>query len=223
MKFEASPEKIYSQSFAKVRRDADLSRHSRCHADVAVRIIHACGMVDIGPELEFTDDFAGVACEALLRKAPIHCDGQMTAAGIIRKALPRQNEIVVTVNCPESAAAAAERNTTRSAAAVDAWLPTLAGSVVAIGNAPTALFRLLELVDAGGPAPAAVIGFPVGFVGAAESKRELLARRRRFEYVTLPGTRGGSAMASAALNALAASIGGPRAVAGGSSTSALVQ
>ena len=223
MKFEASPERIYSQSFAKVRRDADLSRHSQCHADVAVRIIHACGMVDIGPELEFTDDFAVVACEALLRRAPIHCDGQMTAAGIIRTALPRQNELVVTVNRPETASAAAERKTTKSAAAVDAWLPTLAGSVVAIGNAPTALFRLLELVDSGVPAPAAVIGFPVGFVGAAESKQELLAKRRRFEYVTLPGTRGGSAMASAALNALAASISNPPTVACGSSTRAPVQ
>ena len=203
MIYERRPERIYRLSFSRVRQEADLGRFSKEQADVAVRVIHACGMAAIGSELEFSDGFASAGRKALLRGAPIHCDGNMTAAGIVRDALPARNRIVVSVNSGETAKLAAELETTRSAAAVDTWRPELEGSVVAIGNAPTALFRLLEIVDGGGPCPALVIGFPVGFVGAAESKAELAARQRRFEFLTLPGTKGGSAMAAAAVNAIA--------------------
>ena len=203
MIYERRPERIYRLSFSRVRQEADLRRFTDDQADVAIRVIHACGMAAIGSELEFSDGFETAGREALLRGAPIHCDGNMTAAGIVRDALPARNRVVVSVNSGETAKLAAELETTRSAAAVDTWRPELEGSIVAIGNAPTALFRLLEIVDGGGPCPALVIGFPVGFVGAAESKAELAARRRRFEFLTLPGTKGGSAMAAAAVNAIA--------------------
>ncbi len=207
MNYERKPAQIYRLSFSRVRQEADLSRYTRSQADVAVRIIHACGMVGLGTELEFSGGFETAGRDALLRGAPIHCDGKMTAAGIIRRSLPAQNRIVVTVDSHETAELANKLETTKSAAAVDAWTSELEGSVVAIGNAPTALFRLLEIVDGGGPSPALVIGFPVGFVGAAESKAALAARRRRFEYITLPGTKGGSAMAAAAVNAIALACG----------------
>lgn len=203
MIYEKRPERIYRLSFSRVRQEADLGRFTKDQADVAVRVIHACGMTAIGSELEFSDGFESAGREALLRGAPIHCDGNMTAAGIVRDALPVRNRVIVSINSTETFRLAAEMGTTRSAAAVDTWLPELEGSVVAIGNAPTALFRLLEIVDGGGPCPSLVIGFPVGFVGATESKAELAARRRRFEFLTLPGTKGGSAMAAATVNAIA--------------------
>ena len=203
MIYEKRPEQIYRLSFSRVRQEADLGRFTRNQADVAVRVIHACGMASVGSELEFSDGFESAGREALLRGAPILCDGNMTAAGIVRDTLPVRNQVIVSVHNPATSRLAAEMETTRSAAAVDTWRPDLEGSVVAIGNAPTALFRLLEIVDGGGPCPALVIGFPVGFVGAAESKAELAARRRRFEFLTLPGTKGGSAMAAAAVNAIA--------------------
>ncbi len=203
MNYEKLPERIYEMSFAQVRQEADLGRFTRNQEEIAVRVIHACGMVDIASQLAFSPGFDQAGRDALMRGAPIHCDGRMTAAGIIRRALPADNRIVVSVDSPEAEERAREQGTTRSAAAVDEWMPELDGSVVVIGNAPTALYRLLEIVDAGGPAPALVIGFPVGFVGAAESKTELMGKRRGFEYLTLPGRRGGSAMAAAAVNAIA--------------------
>lgn len=203
MIYEKRPEQIYRLSFSRVRQEADLGRFTDEQADVAIRVIHACGMAAIGSELEFSDGFESAGREALLRGAPILCDGNMTAAGIVRDSLPVRNRVIVSVHNPVTFRLATEMETTRSAAAVDTWRPELEGSVVAIGNAPTALFRLLEIVDGGGPCPALVIGFPVGFVGAAESKAELAAGRRRFEFITLPGTKGGSAMAAAAVNAIA--------------------
>ena len=203
MNYEKRPERIYEMSFAQVRQEADLDRFTRDQEEIAIRVVHACGMVDIASQLVFSPRFDHAGRDALMRGAPIHCDGKMTAAGIIRRLLPAGNRIVVSVDSPEAAERARKQGTTRSAAAVDEWLPQLDGSIAVIGNAPTALYRLLEIADAGGPAPALVIGFPVGFVGAAESKTELMGKRRGFEYLTLPGRQGGSAMAAAAVNAIA--------------------
>jgi precorrin-8X/cobalt-precorrin-8 methylmutase len=194
---------IYAQSFATIRAEADLSGLSSDEARVAVRIIHACGMVDVARDLRLHPDFAAAARSALLAGRPILCDAKMVAHGITRARLPAGNDVVCTLDAPEVPALAARIGTTRSAAALDLWGPErMAGAVVAIGNAPTALFRLLELLDAGAPRPAAVIGVPVGFVGAAESK-EALAADGRVPYLIVRGRRGGSAMAAAAVNALA--------------------
>ena len=195
-------EAIYQQSFATIRAEADLSGLSEIEARVAVRMIHACGMVDLAGDLRFSAGFAEAARDALRAGAPILCDANMIASGITRTRLPADNEIVCTLDVPEVRDLAKRMETTRSAAAVDLWRDRLAGAVVAIGNAPTALFRLLELLDEGAPAPAAVIGVPVGFVGAAESK-EALAARADLPHVIVSGRRGGSAMATAAVNALA--------------------
>jgi precorrin-8X/cobalt-precorrin-8 methylmutase len=193
---------IYAQSFATIRNEADLSGLTEAESRIAVRIIHACGMVDIVRDLRFSPGFAEAARAALLAGAPILCDAQMVAHGITRARLPAGNDVICTLHDPETPALARRIGNTRSAAALDLWGARLAGAVVAIGNAPTALFRLLELLDGGAPAPAAVIGMPVGFVGAAESKAALLADRRVPCLVVL-GRRGGSAMAAAAVNALA--------------------
>ncbi len=193
---------IYRESFATVRREADLAGLSEIEARVAVRMIHACGMVDLPGDLRFSPGFAEAARAALRAGAPILCDANMIASGITRARLPADNEIVCTLGAPEVAERARRQATTRSAAAVDLWRDRLAGAVVAIGNAPTALFRLLELLDGGAPMPAAVIGVPVGFVGAAESK-QALADRAAPPHLIVSGRRGGSAMATAAVNALA--------------------
>ena len=193
---------IYQLSFATIRAEADLARFSPEEARVAVRIIHACGMVEITADLQFGPGFAVAARTALLRGAPILCDSRMVAQGITRARLPAGNEVVCTLDAPDTPALAARIGNTRSAAALHFWGGRLAGAVVAIGNAPTALFHLLELLDAGAPLPAAVIGMPVGFVGAAESK-EALAADGRVPFVVVRGRRGGSAMAVAAVNAVA--------------------
>lgn len=201
------PAAIYAQSFATVRAEARLDRFPPGMEAVAVRLIHACGMVDVADRLAFSPGAAEAGRAALAGGAPVFCDCQMVAAGIIARALPADNAVVVTLGDPRLPDMARDASTTRSAAAVDLWDDRLAGAVVAIGNAPTALFRLLERLDAGAPRPAVILGFPVGFVGAAESKAELAADPRGADFVALRGRRGGSAMASAAVNALAIGTG----------------
>jgi precorrin-8X/cobalt-precorrin-8 methylmutase len=193
---------IYRRSFAIIRREADLSRFTPDEARVAVRIIHACGMVEIAADLVFSPDFTAAARAALLAGKPVFCDSKMVTNGITRARLPAGNDIICTLEAPGIAGLAAELGTTRSAAALDFWLDRLDGALVVFGNAPTALFRLLELIDGGAPKPAAVIGMPVGFVGAAESK-EALAARGGLPFLIVKGRKGGSAMAVAAVNALA--------------------
>ena len=193
---------IYRHSFATIRAEADLSGLDAAQSRIAVRVIHACGMVEIAAALRFTPGFATAARTALLRGAPILCDSKMVAHGITRARLPADNQIICTLDAPESPGLADRLGTTRSAAALELWGERLAGAVVAIGNAPTALFHLLDLLDAGSPLPAAIIGMPVGFVGAAESKQALLHDGRVPAMVVL-GRQGGSAMAVAAVNALA--------------------
>lgn len=193
---------IYERSFATIRAEADLSRFSAEEARVAVRVIHACGVVGITEDLQFSAGFTAAARAALLAGAPILCDAKMVAHGITRARLPAGNEVVCTLDAAETPGIAARIGNTRSAAALELWGPRLGGALVAIGNAPTALFHLLDLLDAGAPPPAAVIGMPVGFVGAVESK-QALADYGRVPFATVHGRRGGSAMAVAAVNALA--------------------
>ncbi len=193
---------IYAQSFATIRAEADLSRFTPEQARVAVRVIHACGVVGITEDLEFSPDFAAAARAALLAGRPVLCDSKMVAHGITRARLPAGNAVLCTLDAPETPGIAARIGNTRSAAALELWRPHLGGALVAIGNAPTALFHLLDLLDAGAPHPAAIIGMPVGFVGAAESK-QALAGDARVPFATVHGRRGGSAMAVAAVNALA--------------------
>jgi precorrin-8X/cobalt-precorrin-8 methylmutase len=193
---------IYRRSFTIIRAEANLERFSPAEARVAVRVIHACGMVDVADSLFFDPDFTRATRAALRAGKPVLCDSEMVARGVTRARLPAANDIVCTLRDPGTPALAAKLGTTRSAAALDLWRDRMAGAVVAIGNAPTALFRLLELLDAGAPPPAAVIGMPVGFVGAAESK-QALREFGRVPFVTISGRRGGSAMAAAAVNALA--------------------
>jgi precorrin-8X/cobalt-precorrin-8 methylmutase len=193
---------IYRQSFGIIRAEAELGRFTPAEERVAVRIIHACGMVEIARDIVMSPTFADNARWALLAGAPILCDSKMVANGITRTRLPARNDVVCTLDDPAVPRLAAKLGNTRSAAALDLWRDRLAGSVVAIGNAPTALFRLLEMLDAGAPPPAAVIGLPVGFVGALESK-EALAADGRVPFLIVRGRKGGSAMAVAAVNALA--------------------
>jgi len=193
---------IYRNSFAIIRAEADLSRFKENEEKVAVRIIHACGMTDIAGDIVMSPTFAASARTALLRGAPILCDAKMVAHGITRNRLPRDNRVMCTLDDPAVAGLAADAGNTRSAAALELWRPYLEGAVVAIGNAPTALFRLLDMLDEGAPLPAAIIGVPVGFVGAAESK-EALGLQTRVPFLVVRGRRGGSAMAVAAINALA--------------------
>jgi precorrin-8X/cobalt-precorrin-8 methylmutase len=203
MEYLRDPDEIYRRSFATIRAEAALDRFAPDLAAVALRVAHACGMADVAGALLASADVVRAARAALAAGAPVLCDGAMVAHGIQRRHLPAGNEVVCLVDTPEAAKRAATLRSTRSAASVDLWGARLAGAVVAIGNAPTALFRLLENVDLGGPRPAAVFAFPVGFVGAAESKADLVANPRGLPFVTLPGRRGGSAMAAAAINALA--------------------
>lgn len=193
---------IYRRSFAIIRAEADLSRFSGTSERVAVRMIHACGMTDLPGNIELSPDFAEAAEVAIKRGAPILCDAKMVANGITRARLPANNEVICTLDDPRVPALAAELGNTRSAAAMELWRERLDGALVVFGNAPTALFRLLEMLDEGAPKPAAVIGIPVGFIGAAESK-EALAKDGRVPYLVVHGRRGGSAMAAAAVNALA--------------------
>jgi len=192
---------IYARSFAIIRAEADLARFSKLEERVAVRVIHACGMVEITRDIIFSSQFTARGIEALRAGAPILCDARMVADGVTRARLPMDNEVICTLADPRVAGLAQELGTTRTAAALELWRDKLAGSVVVIGNAPTALFRLLELIDAGAPRPAVIIGMPVGFVGAAESK-EALAARTDLDWAIVRGRKGGSAMAAAAVNAL---------------------
>lgn len=196
---------IYARSFAMIRAESDLARWSGAAERVVVRMIHACGMTDLPRDVEMSDRFAAAGEAALKAGAPILCDVRMVADGVTRARLPAGNEVICTLGDPRVPGLAAEMGTTRSAAAMELWRERLPGSVVAVGNAPTALFRLLELLDEGVAPPAAVIGIPVGFVGAAESK-EALARDGRVPFVVVHGRRGGSAMTAAAVNALANEI-----------------
>ncbi|SEF37345.1 precorrin-8X methylmutase [Amycolatopsis pretoriensis] len=193
---------IYRHSFATIREEADLAILPDDVAGLAVRMIHACGMVDLVDDLRYTLDVVESGRAALEAGAPILCDAQMIASGITRRRLPAGNEVICTLSDPSVPGLAERMGTTRSAAALELWRDKLPGSVVAIGNAPTALFRLLEILDEGVGAPAAVIGVPVGFVGAVESKVEL-AKQAPAPYLVVHGRRGGSAMAVAAINALA--------------------
>ncbi len=194
---------IYRQSFATIRAEADLARFPADVARVVVRLIHTCGQVDLTEHVAYTDDVVARTHAALAAGAPILCDASMVAAGITRSRLPADNEVVPLVSDARAADLALQLGSTRSAAGVDLWADRLDGAVLAIGNAPTALFRLLELVDQGAPTPAAVLGGPVGFVGSAQSKDELIARPRGMSYLVVTGRRGGSAMAAAAVNAIA--------------------
>lgn len=196
------PEAIYRESFAIIRREADLSRFPKDIANIATRLIHACGMTDIADELAYTPDVAERSFAALSSGATILCDSAMVAAGIMRARLPRANDIRCMLDDPQIVEVRKSLATTRSAAAVELWRPHLDDAIVAIGNAPTALFRLLEILCEQRSKPAAILAFPVGFVGAAESKQALIDEDSGVPYLTLRGRRGGSALAAAAVNAL---------------------
>jgi precorrin-8X/cobalt-precorrin-8 methylmutase len=196
------PDAIYRESFARIRSEADLARLPSDLADVAVRLIHACGMTDIVDDLAFTTDIVQEVRAALTAGASILCDSAMVAAGIMRARLPSTNDVICTLADPRVPDLAKSLGTTRSAAAVELWAARLDGAVIAIGNAPTALFHLLERLREGGPQPAAILAFPVGFVGAVESKQALIDAPLNIPYLTLKGRRGGSALAAAAVNAL---------------------
>ena len=195
---------IYRRSFAIIRAEAELSRFTVEEERVAVRIIHASGMVEVASDIAFSPGAVLAGIRALETGAPILCDAKMVSNGVTRARLPADNQVICTLDDPSVAALAAKMDTTRTAAAMELWRDRLGGAVVAIGNAPTALFRLLEMLDEGAPAPACVIGMPVGFVGAAESKEALIADRR-VPYLAVRGRKGGSAMTAAAINALASS------------------
>ncbi len=207
LRYERDPAAIYAASFAVVRAEAVLNHLPDDLQDVAIRLVHSCGMVDVPNRLAWSDDVVAAARAALAAGRPVLCDCEMVKAGIIQRFLPAGVRTIVTLNDDSVPARAKSIGNTRSAAAVELWAGDLAGAVVVIGNAPTALFHLLELIDAGAPKPAAILAFPVGFIGAAESKAELAARPRGIPFLTLRGRRGGSAMASAALNAIAGGLG----------------
>ncbi|HKF09417.1 MAG TPA: precorrin-8X methylmutase [Xanthobacteraceae bacterium] len=195
--------RIYERSFAVIRAEADLSDFSSEEAEIVVRMVHACGYVEITRRILFGNGLVGAARTALARGASILCDSEMVAHGVTRARLPAENDVVCTLQDPRVARLADELHTTRSAAALELWRNRLDGALVAIGNAPTALFHLLEMLDAGAAKPAAVLGIPVGFVGAAEAKDALVENSRGIPFLTVLGRMGGSAMAAAAVNALA--------------------
>nr|CAD6596308.1 precorrin-8X methylmutase [Rhizobium sp. Khangiran2] len=195
---------IYRKSFAIIREEADLSSFSEDQADIAVRMIHACGLVEAAEHFRFSPDFVSKARGALHAGKPIFCDAEMVAHGITRARLPADNQVICTLRDSRTIELAKTIGNTRSAAALDLW-DEMEGALVAIGNAPTALFRLLEMLDAGAPRPAAIIGMPVGFVGAAESKEALMTAPLGIPYAVVRGRMGGSAMTAAAVNALARS------------------
>lgn len=196
---------IYERSFAIIRAEADLSRFSEEEADIAIRMIHACGQVEAARFFEFAPGFVAAARAALRAGAPILCDAEMVAHGVTRARLPAGNEVICTLRDPRTAGLAREVGNTRSAAALELWRDRLDGALVAIGNAPTALFYLLEMIANGAPKPAAIIGMPVGFVGAAESKDALADGSFGVPWAVVRGRMGGSAMTAAAINALARS------------------
>jgi precorrin-8X/cobalt-precorrin-8 methylmutase len=202
MEYLRDPAEIYRRSFAAVRAATDLSRLAPDLEGIAIRLVHACGEPEIVARLEASPGAAEAGRKALAAGAPILVDAEMVGAGIIRNRLPAKNKMICTLGEAGVPEAAKTQATTRSAAAVDLWRPHLAGSVVAIGNAPTALFRLLELIAEGAPPPAVILGFPVGFIGAAESKQALAREAAGVPFITLQGRRGGSALAAAAVNAL---------------------
>ena len=206
-RYERDPAEIYRQSFAIVEKEARLDHLPDDLRAVAIRLVHASGMPDITARLAWSADVAGRAADALRAGAPVLCDCEAVATMVIRRTLPSGNSVLCTLNEPSVPGLADDIGNTRSAAAVELWRDHLGGAVVAIGNAPTALFRLMERLDEGWPRPAAILGFPVGFVGAAESKAALAQDPRGASYLTLRGRRGGSAMAAAAVNALAAQAG----------------
>ncbi|MEV6096743.1 precorrin-8X methylmutase [Nocardia sp. NPDC051981] len=193
---------IYRRSFATIRAEADLARFPADVSQVVVRMIHACGQVDLAGDVEFSTDVVAKARAALQGGAPILCDAKMVASGVTRKRLPAGNDVLCLLDDPRVPELAARMDNTRSAAALELWSDRLDGAVVAVGNAPTALFHLLDMLDAGAPRPAAVLGIPVGFIGAAESK-QALAEYGGVEFLTVRGRRGGSAITAAALNAIA--------------------
>jgi precorrin-8X/cobalt-precorrin-8 methylmutase len=195
--------RIYERSFAVIRAETDLSRFSSEEAEVVVRMVHACGCVEIASRIVFGAGLVAAARAALADGAPVLCDSEMVAHGITRARLPADNDVVCTLRDSRVARLAQELHTTRSAAALELWKGQLGGAVVAIGNAPTALFRLLEMLDGGVPKPAAILGIPVGFVGAAEAKDMLATNPRAVPFLTALGRMGGSAMTAAAINALA--------------------
>ncbi|MFF9249020.1 precorrin-8X methylmutase [Streptomyces globisporus] len=201
--YEKDGPAIYRQSFATIRAEADLAGLPADVSQVAVRMIHACGMVDLVTDLAFSPNAVADARAALRAGAPILCDVAMVASGVTRKRLPADNDVVCTLSDPSVPELAARMGTTRSAAALELWRDRMEGAVVAVGNAPTALFRLLEMIEEGAPRPAAVIGVPVGFVGAMESKEALAEHASGLEHLIVRGRRGGSAIAAAALNAIA--------------------
>lgn len=194
---------IYERSFAIIRAEADLSRFSDAEADIAIRMVHACGQVEAAANFVFSPGFAEAGRAALAAGAPIFCDAEMVAHGVTRARLPAANDVICTLRDPRTPALAARIGNTRSAAALELWRDRLEGAVVAIGNAPTALFYLLDMIDAGAPKPAVIVGMPVGFVGAAESKDALAEHPRGIPFAIVRGRMGGSAMTAAAINALA--------------------
>jgi precorrin-8X/cobalt-precorrin-8 methylmutase len=194
---------IYKKSFSTIRSETDLSNIPPDLEKVVVRMIHGCGITDIARDIEASPLAAAIGRQALANGAAIFCDAHMVADGVTRSRLPAHNHVICTLKHADVPAMAQRIGNTRSAAALELWLPDLAGAVVAIGNAPTALFRLLELLDEGASKPALIVGMPVGFVGAAESKAELAANSRGVPFITIHGRRGGSAMTAAAINALA--------------------
>lgn len=204
--YERDPAEIYRRSFAIVREEADLATLPEALHPAAIRIVHACGMPEVVADLAWRGDVAAAVGEALAAGAPVFADVRMVCEGVIRARLPACNDLVCTLNEPPVPGLARRLGTTRSAAAVDLWRDRLEGAVVVIGNAPTALFHLLERIGEGFPRPAAVLGFPVGFVGAAESKEALLESPLDIPCLVLRGRRGGSAIAAAAINALAAGV-----------------
>ncbi|WP_297583267.1 precorrin-8X methylmutase [Roseibium sp.] len=204
--YEKDPSAIYRQSFSIVREEAELSHLPEDLRPAAIRLIHACGMTDLPRDLAWSDGVTDAARRAFANGAPVFCDVEMVAHGIIASRLAKETHIVCTLNDASVPDRARKLGTTRSAAAVELWRDRLEGAVVAVGNAPTALFHLLEMIAAGGPKPALILGFPVGFVGAAESKDALIANPFAIPFLAVTGRRGGSAMAAAAVNALAAGL-----------------
>jgi len=197
---------IYRQSFATIRAEADLSAFPEDVSQAVVRMIHASGQVDLVDDVAFTPGVVKAARAALAGGAPILCDAQMVAAGVTRKRLPADNEVLCTLRDPRVPVLAEQIGNTRSAAALELWGSKLEGAVVAIGNAPTALFHLLDMIESGAPRPAAIVGGPVGFIGAAESKEALIEHPSGLDYLVVRGRRGGSAITAAALNAIASEV-----------------
>ncbi|BFV55977.1 precorrin-8X methylmutase [Kitasatospora sp. CMC57] len=206
IEYEKDGAAIYRESFATIRAEAELAHLPADVSQVVVRMIHACGMTDLVRDVLYSPGVVADARAALRAGAPILCDVSMVASGVTRKRLPADNQVICTLSDPSVPGLAKELGNTRSAAAMELWLPHLEGAVVAVGNAPTSLFRLLEMIEAGAPRPAAVIGVPVGFIGAAESKEALAAHPSGLEHLVVRGRRGGSAIAAAAINAIASEV-----------------